>query len=140
MKGPRKREASQPAYDLRFRAPFGCPGRWSQGDNFGLRFNFFLQRTQYVVVTTESFSLLAQQTKSCQTFCFCSLVRYFFKVNPMQSLCIVNPESFSLLAIQTKKLSNFEVRDGFCSLLKIFLRATLCYKICPGSKFWSCTR
>ena len=29
MKGPRKREASQPAYDLRFRAPFGCPGRWS---------------------------------------------------------------------------------------------------------------
>ena len=29
MKGPRKREASQPAYDLRFRAPFGCTGRWS---------------------------------------------------------------------------------------------------------------
>ena len=34
MKGPREREASQPAYDLRFRAPFGCPGRWSQGEFF----------------------------------------------------------------------------------------------------------
>ena len=28
----------------------------------------------------------------------------------------VNPESFNLLAVETKKLSNFEVRDGFCSL------------------------
>ena len=28
MKGPRKREASQLAYNLRFGAPFGCPERW----------------------------------------------------------------------------------------------------------------
>ena len=28
-KGPRQREASRPAYDLRFWEPFGFPGTWS---------------------------------------------------------------------------------------------------------------
>ena len=34
-KGPHKREASRPAYDLRFRATFGCPGvNWENMEEF----------------------------------------------------------------------------------------------------------
>ena len=37
MKGPRKREASQPAYDLRFRAPaLRVPWKMELGENFFL--------------------------------------------------------------------------------------------------------
>ena len=46
----------------------------------------------------------------------------------------VNCESFSLLAHQTKKLSNFEVRDGFCSLVRNFFTGNpMCWQCIGGS-------